>query len=150
MSENTEIYISDYDRFLRVIREEDDKDFKMVELEHEFTHVLLFLLLYDLYNRKNLLKMAHGCRDNVRNINDKTQRYNFIIDKDIVANDDVYTLIASPKLDKDIEYELVLLRIDTNFEYYNREEFLEYEKLDLYIDIYKDYKDNFNKDNFNK
>jgi len=145
MSEVVEIHISDYDKFLKDITEEDDKDFKMVELEHNFIHVLLFLLLYDLYNRKVLLKLAHGCRSDVRNINEKSQRYNFIIDKDIVANEDVYTLIASPKLDKDIEYELVQLRIDTNFEYYNKEEFLEDEKLDLYIDIYKDYKDNFNK-----
>jgi hypothetical protein len=79
-----------------------------------------------------------------KRLNIESERYNFYIDKEIIENNTFrYVLVAVVKVDPTIEYDLVYIEIYED-EMYN-DSYLSDRKIDLYRDILKDYKDNFNK-----
>ena len=138
-----EIDCEKYKNFLETILPDRRKNFRLDKLRFNFTMELILLLyLKSKYNNYDeLINQRYG-EDwiEINGINSKTTRYNFYIDKDVVENEDIYILHATPKFDIDVNYILVALTIDTNFEYYSSDEdYINLDKFELFQDIYNDY-----------
>jgi hypothetical protein len=141
--EKEKIDCEKYKDFLGKILPDRGKNFRLDELRFNFTRELMLLLsLKSKFNNYDKLINQRYGEDwiEINGINSKTTRYNFYIDKDVLENEDIYTLHATPKFDIDVNYILVILTIDTNFEYYNSDEhYINLDKLELFQDIYNDY-----------